>query len=258
MGNDKNSTMSERELLEKYQQEKMQLLEKQKIEKVTNELTKNVKDTLASSSSSDPMQESEVYKNIAENIRAGVKNIYNDIASSRTAVAEFDKEQVEQLFSETSEQLNAVVEFTEQAAFSIMQHIEKHLDYSDQITNYLQEKNPSIDQLEEMRNFNSELNMDLIDMMTTLSFQDITGQRIKKAANAIKKIEKMLLELYLSSGLLLKAYESSPHRNLESLAEETKEKALGISEQIINSELKGPNKVSSQQDIDDLLAQFDL
>ncbi len=264
MSSENENTMSERELLEKYSQEKKELLERQKIDKVTNQLTKNLQETLENSFSgkepslSEVIQESEFYKSIAENIRLGVRNIYNDIASTHSIYAEFDKDQAEQLFSETSEQLRQVVEFTEQATNSIMQHIERHLEYSDTVMEYLKQSDISPDQVEEMRNYNNQLSMDLTDMMTTLSFQDITGQRIKKAANAIKKIEKMLLELYLSSGLILKAYETSPEQDYETLAEGTKEKAVDISEQIINSELKGPNTVTSQQDIDDLLAQFDL
>ena len=85
--------------------------------------------------------------------------------------------------------------------------------------------------------------------MTTLSFQDLTGQRIKRIIEAIKKVEQIVLDLYLSTGIQLKAREEAPDRDISDLEAEAKQKV---------SELKGPQTKIKQGDVDDLLAQLGL
>ena len=56
-------------------------------------------------------------------------------------------------------------------------------------------------------NANEQINNDLISIMTTLSFQDLTGQRVKKIIEALRKVEGIVFELYMSTGLSMKAYD---------------------------------------------------
>ena len=99
---------------------------------------------------------------------------------------------------------------------------------------------------------------DLVALMTAMSFQDITGQRIKKAVSAIKQLEATVLELYVSSGLMMKAYEEQPGQNIANLEEQARVAVADITRKVVGSELKGPDSGSSQGDIDALLAQFGL
>ena len=85
--------------------------------------------------------------------------------------------------------------------------------------------------------------------MTTLSFQDLTGQRIKRIIEAIKKVEAIVFDLYLSTGIQLKARAEAPDRAIAELEAEAKEKV---------SALKGPQTKVKQGDVDDLLAQLGL
>lgn len=86
-------------------------------------------------------------------------------------------------------------------------------------------------------------------IMTTLSFQDLTGQRIKIIIDTIKSVEKIVLDLYMSTGLKIKAREEAPEKSLEQLDQETETKM---------SALKGPAESADQGNVDDLLASLGL
>ena len=86
-------------------------------------------------------------------------------------------------------------------------------------------------------------------VMTTLSFQDLTGQRIKRIIGAIKKVEQIVFDLYLSTGIQLKAREQAPDKPISELKAEATQKV---------SALKGPQTKTNQGDVDDLLAQLGL
>ena len=109
-----------------------------------------------------------------------------------------------------------------------------------------------------LNEINQGLGEDLVTLMTAMSFQDLTGQRIKKVSAAIKQLESTVLELYLSSGLMMKAYEEEPGQDLASLEEQTKAAVLDLKQKVEGSELKGPTDDANQNDIDALLAQFGL
>jgi chemotaxis protein CheZ len=91
---------------------------------------------------------------------------------------------------------------------------------------------------------------DLVEIMTTLSFQDLTGQRIKRIIGALKKIESIVFDVYMSTGLIVKAHGQQPEKDMDEIERETQQKV---------TELKGPSKdAASQGDVDDLLAQLGL
>lgn len=88
-----------------------------------------------------------------------------------------------------------------------------------------------------------------MEIMTTLSFQDLTGQRIKRIVAALQQIEKVVFELYMATGLSMKAMEQNPEQSVEEIRQTSKARA---------TELKGPQAASSQTDVDDLLSQLGL
>jgi chemotaxis protein CheZ len=99
-------------------------------------------------------------------------------------------------------------------------------------------------------------NMEAISsIVTALSFQDLTGQRIKKVVNALSSVHQMVVETYVSSGLMLKKTEAEPEKDFETIALESHKQA---EETIKGSELKGPTLNSSQTDVDNLLAKLGL
>ena len=106
---------------------------------------------------------------------------------------------------------------------------------------------------------NRILGEDLTTLMTAMSFQDLTGQRIKKAVSAMRQLESTVLELYLSSGVMMKAYEEKPGQDIAHIEEQARAAVADLKQKVEGSELKGPSTDGCQQgDIDDLLAQFGL
>ena len=101
---------------------------------------------------------------------------------------------------------------------------------------------------------NQSLESALTDIITDLSFQDLTGQRLKKVVSAITSIRETVFDLYVSTGLMMKTREETPEKDLAEIAKESRLKV----QEIRNSELKGPQNDASQKDVDDLLASLGL
>ena len=208
---------------------------------------------------SDEKPEAAVYKQISTEMRQGLKDIFQRVSAASKGQP-LPPPNPDALFLEASSQLDEVLKDTEAATMTIMEIVERQLEF--------QEKNDSI--LSELRNEaddpariiqletnNFRLGKDLTTLMTTLSCQDITGQRIKRVVSALNQIEAMVVELYVSSGLLLEAAEKDPTKNVQELQDEARQAVKEFNQG--RSELKGPDKAGvSQGAIDDMLSQLGL
>lgn len=235
------------------------------MDKVTEQVVGSIKDTIAqviekefTSSLTRSLVESEFYRKISEDMRGGLQTIYKEIAQATRPENEAaghevtDKKQAQKLFSEASEQLDEILATTEKAAFDIMDVVEKHMELqsqSNEMLNTLRKTRKSNPAIQKLIDINDELGQNLVNIMTSLSFQDITGQRIKRIITALKKIETTVFDLYMSTGLLIKAREEAPEKDLLQLEQEAKKKV---------NELKGPQADVTQSSIDDMLAQLGL
>ena len=199
--------------------------------------------------------ESEFYKRLNEEMRQGLQHIYREINQAAKVEngnqVESEKRQADQFFQEAALQLDKILETTETATTEIMDIVEKHMDLQAEsgalLAALAQEGDAA--PLERLRTVNSDLGADLMRIMTTLSFQDLTGQRIKRIIGAIKKVEQIVFDLYLSTGIQLKAREQAPDKPISELKAEATQKV---------SALKGPQTKTNQGDVDDLLAQLGL
>ncbi len=240
---------------------------------VTEQLTNNLRDVLAATlerqlteSLTQALLESEFYRRISKDMRGGLRRIYKEASAAQSMEQaagglELDKAAADQLFHDASEQLSAVLRQTEDAANAIMAVVEKHLDLQAESADLLQKArrgNATDGEWERLIASNAALGEDLVAMMTVMSFQDLAGQRIKKVDSAIRRIESTVLELYVSSGLMIKAYEEKPGQRLEDIEENAKATVADITQKVVGSELKGPGDGADQGDIDALLAQFGL
>ncbi len=233
---------------------------KEIMEKVTlrlaGEIKKSINDTIErefTQNFSRVLVESEFYKRIYSELQEGLCEIYQEISSANaenSPSVSVDRRETEQLFTETSSQLDAIISATEKATVEIMEVVEKQLDLqarSHDILQNLQENGVDKEQVSSLLEMNAALNQDLMNVMTVLSFQDITGQRIKRIITALKTVEKTVFDLYLSTGLKIKARQESPDKDLDQLDQEARQRV---------SDLKGPQEGVSQNDIDDLLANL--
>lgn len=208
-----------------------------------------------------PESNGSIYRDLSVEMRDGLKNIYQQISTASAAGSHAGDPQA--LFHDASDQLREVVRETETAAMDIMDIVEKHLQRTERTASLLaglRKKLGDSPELEELRQNNNHLSQDLTSVLSALSFQDITGQRIKKVMAALGNLEKSVIDLYISSGLIIDAADKDPAKDAESLkADAQKAMAEYMEGRCAASELKGPDKNGvSQAAIDDMLAQLGL
>jgi chemotaxis protein CheZ len=215
---------------------------------VEREIQKNITQALA---------EGELFRRLNFELHGGLKTIYQEIAQAKRsdspAAPEGSQAQAGQLLGEASDQLDEILKSTESATEEIMDIVEKHMDRQAEASarlSQLSASHPGDTDLESLTAANDELGADLMRLMTALSFQDLTGQRIKRIIDALKKIEEITFQLYMTTGLSLKAQEKNPGRDPAEIEADSK-RAISI--------LHGPQaEGASQNDVDDLLSQLGL
>ncbi len=233
------------------------------LDKILHEVVPDLRDSISatierevSKTLTRTLLESEFHQRLNQEMRQGLQEIYKEInQAAKTggdALARNDRQQADQLFQEAALQLDKILQTTETATTEIMDIVEKHMDLqasSVALLDGLENGQADGEAVAKLRTANEALGEDLMRIMTTLSFQDLTGQRIKRIIEAIKKVEQIVLDLYLSTGLQIKAWAEKPEKDIKELEAEAKQKV---------SELKGPQTKVQQGDVDDLLAQLGL
>lgn len=211
---------------------------------------------------SDEKAEPAVYRQLSADMREGLKDIYQQI-STASQNKPLPDSGTDALFHEATAQLAEVLKATETATMSIMEIVERHLDIQEQNVELLalvREGNISPSQIATLEANNQQMGDDLTSVLTTLSFQDITGQRIKRVVTALNAIENTVVELYISSGLIMEGAAKNPQKDSESLQTEARQAVEDFREQRKKGDsLKGPDKDGvSQSAIDDMLSQLGM
>ncbi|MDR2054843.1 MAG: protein phosphatase CheZ [Desulfovibrio sp.] len=205
-----------------------------------------------------------VYKDLSATMRQGLKDIYQQISTASAGQNRAASAPVtDALFHEASAQLDEVLKATESAAMSIMEIVERHLTLQAESATMLERMRSgraTKASKERLREINDLLGQDLTTLLTALSFQDITGQRIKKVVGALNEIERRVVDLYVSSGLVMEGAEKDPTRDAASLRDEADRAVEDFrNSRKTTSVLKGPDaNACSQNAIDDMLSQLGL
>ena len=232
------------------------------MQKVADQLTADLRETLTaavereiSRTLSGALLEGEFYRRVNEDLQKGFKEIYQEIKAAKTSNAPAAPlgEDPNELFSQASNQLDAILQTTESATVKIIDTIENLQTLSDTLSGIVksfEKGGVSKAERESLAHINNTLNQDLMSIMTTLSFQDLTGQRIKIIIETIKKIEK-IVDVYMTTGLMIKAHAEAPNEKADFSHLQAKAK-----DQL--STLQGPQLDSSQGSVDDLLASLGL
>lgn len=238
-------------------------LVKELMDKVADQLVNSLKVSISAAvekeiakNLSKALLEGEFYRRVNEDLQGGLKQIYQEVKAARggteikSITADIDPEE---LFSETSDQLDAVLRTTEKAAVEIIDIVEKLQDLQGSVATIVkgfESGGVTREDRERLKDINETLGMDLSNIMISLSFQDLTGQRIKKIINSLRQIEQIVREVMLSTGLMIRQREEEPEKDFESLSKEAKTQA--------SSKLQGPSEGTNQGDVDDLLASLGL
>lgn len=182
------------------------------------------------------------FKRLNQEIMNRLGDIYKELTSVQNGPATDPEHaaQAGELMDEVSQRLDQVIQATEKATFEIIELVERNLHVPDELADYVTKCGaPCVETQDDVNKLCRNLSADLIQIMTCLSFQDLTGQRIKRVIDMLGKVRTMIGELYLSTGILVKAQEKEPQKPLEQLREIAKSKV-------------------SQADVDDLLAQLNF
>ena len=238
------------------------------LSRVSDKVADSVKETVVaavqrelSSTMTKVMVESEFLRQVNEEMRTGLRGIYQEISSvskDESLTESTDTSKTQKLFSDATKQLDEIMKTTLEATEKIMATVELLLTQQEEAGSLIAslevnaKQAPSLARLDTL---NQSLEMSLTDIITDLSFQDLTGQRLKKVVSAITTIRETVFDLYVSTGLMMKTREETPEKDLKEIAEESRRKV----QEIRNSELKGPSLDStSQSDVDDLLASLGM
>ncbi|PTN35026.1 protein phosphatase CheZ [Desulfonatronum sp. SC1] len=215
------------------------------VQALERELQKNI---------SRSLMQGEFYRTLNAELQDGLKQIYKEIAEAKKydGQAPIVGGQTSALISEASDQLDEILKATEQAAVQVMDIVENQMELQAEMTATLERFRSGGARAADVNSLiatNQRLSEDFMRIMTALSFQDLTGQRIKKIITAIKQVERITTELFVATGLKIKGIDENPEKDFQALNTEAKQKA---------SELKGPQTTTNQNDVDDLLAQLGL
>lgn len=213
-----------------------------------------------SASLANAMRESDLHRRLNTEMRQGLQHIYKTITSVAKPAGEIlSREDTGKLFCEATEQINEVMATTLEATENIMAQVENLQDRVAEIARNLKcvqsgRESETIAMLAEQTAVFEE---SLTQIMTTLSFQDLTGQRLKKVVSALAEIQESIFDMYVSSGLMLKTREEMPEKEIDEIAEESRRRMHEL-KKTKGSSLKGPSRETSQADVDSLLADLGL
>ncbi|MFN3396224.1 MAG: protein phosphatase CheZ, partial [Thermodesulfovibrionales bacterium] len=126
------------------------------------------------------------------------------------------------------DRLQFVIDKTEEAANKTMGIVEKYILSMDELSSHIRNLKEPEESVNYLKGFKNRLEDDLTEILTTQSFQDITGQAIKKVIGLVGDIEEELVKLIATFGVKV----------------EDGKKVESISEKV------------SQEDVDDLLKEF--
>jgi chemotaxis protein CheZ len=156
------------------------------------------------------------------------RKLHDTIKSFKQAIDPKIKEVAMKEIPSTIESLEFVIEKSEEAANKTMGIVEKYILNMDELETYIKKLTGPEESVMYLKSFKNRLEDDLTDILTTQSFQDITGQLIKKVIKLIGDIEEELVKLIKTFGVTI----------------ETSSKVEAVSQKI------------TQADVDELLKEF--
>jgi chemotaxis protein CheZ len=187
------------------------------------------------------------YEKLVVEMKQGLNDVYttiNDFKDTLGLVG--DSTNTEDLIGDASDQLEEIVKTTESATNQIMDITERNQDVVFEAIEWIKSQ-PDSEKTHEMGKKFEAMNFDFMNLMTACSFQDLTGQRVKKVVDLIKKIEEQILQVMVSSGVKMKEKQAGKEvSEIESSANDAVEL------------LKGPDSTVKQGGVDDLLASLGL
>jgi chemotaxis protein CheZ len=103
------------------------------------------------------------------------------------------------------DRLHFVITKTEEAANKTMSIVEKYIMKMDEVADQIRKVQGPPETISYLKQFKNELEDDLTVILTTQSFQDLTGQTIKKVIALVAELETELVKLIATFGVKIEA-----------------------------------------------------
>ena len=192
--------------------------------------------------------EGHFYQNLVMEMKGGIGDVYHTIANFKNDLGEMtdQADSAESLIGDASDQLEEIVKTTEAATNRIMDIVESFQEMLSEMSETVYGM-PVGDDVSLLQGHISKMQNDTMEIITTCSFQDITGQRVRKVVDLIRAIEKRILEMMVSSGVKIK--EKRDGKDDIQIVDEAN-KAVDM--------LQGPDSSVNQDNVDDLLASLGM
>ena len=160
----------------------------------------------------ESMQEGEFFQEVEIELKGELGQLANYILKTRTALQELEPGLREgwTKIPQATFQLSTITQATEDAAHKIMSLAEKFFDDQNKKRAILADLSLLVSKLKGDHKEKLELKLkewekmldqndhELMEMMTALSFQDLTGQKIKKIMALVSDVEKKILDIMIS------------------------------------------------------------
>ncbi len=141
--------------------------------------------------------QSDLFKEVGKVAR----KLHDSLKSFREALDPKLKELATEHMPRAVDQLQMVIDKTEEAANKTMEIVEKYILQMDDLSSHIRELQGPEASVQFVRNFKNSLEDDLTEILTTQSFQDLTGQVLKKVISLVGDLEVELIRLIATFGL---------------------------------------------------------
>lgn len=141
--------------------------------------------------------QSDLFKEVGKVAR----KLHDSLKSFREALDPKLREIAIEQMPRAVDQLQMVIYKTEEAANKTMEIVEKYILKMDDLADHIRQIQGPEASVKFLKEFKNSLEDDLTEILTTQSFQDLTGQVLKKVINLVGDLEVELIRLITTFGL---------------------------------------------------------
>ncbi len=139
--------------------------------------------------------------NLFKEVGKVTRKLHDSILSFKESLDPRLKDITEHEMPNVVERLNFVIDKTKEAADNTMSIAEKYLLAIDELSSHIRKIQGPEETINYLREFKNNLEDDLIKIITAQSFQDLTGQTIKKVIILVSEVEGELVKVIKTFGI---------------------------------------------------------
>lgn len=143
------------------------------------------------------LSQGDLYKEVGKVTR----KLHDTIKSFNAAIEPRVRTMATQDVPDAVDKLNYVIDKTEEAANLTMGVVDKYLNGMERLKEVVRSVEGPEDAVAYLERFGRELEEDMTTVLTTQSFQDLTGQTIKKVIRLVGQLELELVNLIATFGM---------------------------------------------------------